>query len=109
MDLNNKREHYSKLDRDTASKKIYVLLDEVESNEEDHTDNILNNLDNNFVTIKNLENNIVLDEQPNNLLIPEANIYLNEETECEVNDEENELEQERTKKRRGKENKAKEK
>lgn len=37
------------------------------------------NSDTEFVLEKNLENDIVLDEQSNNVLIPEANIYLAED------------------------------
>lgn len=37
------------------------------------------NSDTEFVLEKNLENAIVLDEQSNNVLIPEANIYLVED------------------------------
>lgn len=37
------------------------------------------NSDTEFVLEKNLENDIVLDEQSNNVLIPEANIYLVED------------------------------
>ena len=33
MYLNNKRKHYVKLDRDTKSNKLYALLDEVKSND----------------------------------------------------------------------------
>ena len=38
---------------------------------------------------KNLENNIVPDEQSNNVLIPEANIYHVNNAESKVNDKEN--------------------
>ena len=38
---------------------------------------------------KNLENNIVPDEQSNNVLIPEANIYHVNNAESKVNDNEN--------------------
>lgn len=37
------------------------------------------NSDTEYVLEKNLENDIVLDEQSNNVLIPEANIYLVED------------------------------
>lgn len=37
------------------------------------------NSDTEFVLEKNVENDIVLDEQSNNVLIPEANIYLVED------------------------------
>ena len=38
---------------------------------------------------KNLENNIVPDEQSNNVLIPEANIYHVNNAESKINDNEN--------------------
>ena len=84
------------IDRDTESNKIHALLDEVESREEDDIDHLLSNLDAEFVLEKDLENDIVLDEQSNNVLVRKANIYLAEDAQSEVNDEENsvQLEQE---------------
>lgn len=53
-------------------------------------------MDAEFVLEKDLENEIVLDEQSNNVLVRKANIYLVEDAQSEVNDEKNsvQLEQE---------------
>ena len=53
-------------------------------------------MDAEFVLEKDLENDIVLDEQSNNVLVRKANIYLVEDAQSEVNDEKNsvQLEQE---------------
>lgn len=59
---------------------------------EDDNDNLLNNLDMEFKFEKNLENNIVPDEQSNNVLIPETNINIVEEP--KVNDKENNVKSE---------------
>lgn len=74
---------------------------------EDDNDNLLNNLDMEFKFEKNLENNIVPDEQSNNVLIPDANIHLVVDIESELNGKVNnvQLDQELTKKRNCKENK----
>lgn len=95
VDLNNKRTHYLKIDRDTASYKINVLLDDVESDEDNNIGNLLNNPDTKFLLIKNLENDKVpADEQSNNVLILEANVHLVEDVKSEVNHEVNAVEAE---------------
>ena len=74
MDLNNKGKHYVKLYRDTKSSNIYALSAEVESHEEVDVDveNLLNSPGTEFVLEKNLENDIVPEEQSNNALISEV-------------------------------------
>lgn len=74
MDLNNKGKHYVKLYRDTKSSNIYALSAEVESHEEVDIDveNLLNSPGTEFVLEKNLENDIVPEEQSNNALISEV-------------------------------------
>lgn len=96
MDLNNKGKHYVKLYRDTKSSNIYALSAEVESHEEVDVDveNLLNSPGTEFVLEKNLENDVVPDEQANNELIPEINNHLVADAESEVNDEENHIESE---------------
>ena len=84
--MSNKRNHYVKID---PGGKIYnKLLDEVESNDNEGHDNVslLNNSDTELG--KNVENNIVLDQQSSNVLIPEVNIHFVEDFECEAKDEE---------------------
>ena len=39
MDMNNKRKKYVKIDRETGSDEIFALLDEVNSDVEDDSDN----------------------------------------------------------------------
>ena len=84
--MSNKRNHYVKID---PGGKIYnTLLDEVESNDNEGHDNVslLNNTDTELG--KNVENNIVLDKQSNNVLIPEVNIHFVEDVAYEAKDEE---------------------
>ena len=61
-------------------------------------------MDAEFVLEDNLENYIVLNEQSNNMLIPEVNMHLVEDAKSEVNDKENNVdsEQEITKKGKSK-------
>ena len=63
MDFNNKRKHYSKTDIGTASDKIHVLTDEVETDEKNDTDNLLSNLEYDFVLAKNLEDGYIKTNQ----------------------------------------------
>ena len=67
---------------DTEQGEIYAFFNDVESNEEYNIDN----LETEFVLEKNLENDILPDEQSNNMLIPRANIFLAKNAESEVND-----------------------
>ena len=56
MDLNNKRQNYVQTDRETGSDEIFPLLDEVNSDLEDDIDNLMNDLDTEFVLKESLEN-----------------------------------------------------
>lgn len=69
MDLNKKRVHYLKINKDTTIDKT--------------------------VLEKNLEIDIVAEWQSNNVVILEAHIHIDEDTEPEVNDKKNEVELEK--------------
>ena len=90
MDLDNKRKHYVKREKDTGINKLYAFyqmkLKLMKKNS--YTD---------FILKKNLGNYLVPDEQSNNVLIPEDNINIVEES--KVNGKENNVnsEQEITK------------
>ena len=73
MDLNNKRKKYVKMDRETRSDKIFTLLNEVNSDLEHNIDNLMNNLDTEFVLEESLENDLDSVDDILNLLVPEAN------------------------------------
>ena len=73
MDLNNKRKKYVKMDRETRSDKIFTLLNEVNSDLEHNIDNLMNNLDSEFVLEESLENDLDSVDDILNLLVPEAN------------------------------------
>lgn len=81
---------------------IHAFFNENESNEEYNIDNFETEL----LLEKNLENDILPDEQSNNMLIPKANIFLANDAESEVNDMEYNvnLEQEIVTKGKGKRN-----
>ena len=59
-------------------------------------------MDAEFVLEDNLENYIVLNEQSNNILIPEVNMHLVEDAKSEVNDKENNVESEQEITKKGK-------
>lgn len=61
---------------------IHAFFNENESNEEYNIDNF----ETEFLLEKNLEKDILPDEQSNNMLIPKANIFLAKDAESEVND-----------------------
>ena len=59
-------------------------------------------MDAEFVLEDNLENYIVLNEQSNNMLIPEVNMHLVKDAKSEVNDKENNVESEQEITKKGK-------
>ena len=67
MDLNNKRKEYVKIDRDAGSDEIFPLLDKVNSHIGDDIDNLMNDLDTEFVLEESLENELDSDDEPFNL------------------------------------------
>ena len=52
------------------------MLDEVNSDLEDDIDNLMNDLDAEFVLEESLENELNSDDKPLNLLVPEANYHV---------------------------------
>ena len=78
MDLKNKRKHYVKIDRDTTSEQVLALLDAVESDGEDKTDNLMNDSDIEFF----MEEEIAEEKNGNDsndggdLLVPDANVHI---------------------------------
>ena len=89
MYLNNKRKKYVKRDRNTRSKEIFALLDEVNSDQEEDIKNLISDSDNEFIVDENLENDIDSDDEPLSVLIPEANIHVVKSSTAEANMEEN--------------------
>ena len=73
MDLKNKRKKCVKLDRKTESDEIFVLLDEVNSDLEEDIGKLMNNSETEFVFEESLKNESDSDDEPLNLLVPEAN------------------------------------
>ena len=73
MDLKNKRKNCVKLDRKTGSDEIFVLLDEVNSDLEEDIDKLMNDSETEFVLEESLKNESDSDDEPLNLLVPEAN------------------------------------
>ena len=73
MDLKNKRKKCIKLDRKTGSDEIFVLLDEVNSDLEEDIGKLMNNSETEFVFEESLKNESDSDDEPLNLLVPEAN------------------------------------
>ena len=73
MDLKNKRKNCVKLDRKTGSDEIFVLLDEVNSDLEEDIDKLMNDSETEFVLEESLKIESDSDDEPLNLLVPEAN------------------------------------
>ena len=75
MYLNSKRKKYVKIDIETRSDDV-ALLDEVNSDLEDDIENLMNDSDSVFVLEESLENESDTDDEPLNLLVPEANCHV---------------------------------
>ena len=73
MNLNNKRKKYPKIDRETGSDEIFGLLVDKSSDLKDDIDNLMNDSETEFVLEESLENELDSDDEPLNLLVPEAN------------------------------------
>ena len=71
MDLNNKRKKYVKIDKESVSDEVFAFLNEVNIDLEDNIDNLMNNLDTEFVLKESLENELDSDDEPLNLLVLE--------------------------------------
>ena len=75
MNLNNKKK-YIKIKRETGSDETVALLDEVNSDLEDNFDNLMNDLDTEFVLEEGLENELDSDDETLNSLVPEAKHHI---------------------------------
>ena len=75
MNLNNKKK-YIKIKRETESDETVALLDEVNSDLEDNFDNLMNDLDTEFVLEEGLENELDSDDETLNSLVPEAKYHI---------------------------------
>ena len=75
MNLNNKKK-YIKIKRETGSDETVALLDEVNSDLEDNFDNLMNDLDTEFVLEEGLENELDSDDETLNSLVPEAKYHI---------------------------------
>ena len=64
MDLNNKRKKYVEIDEDAGSDEIFPLLDKVNSDIGDDIDNLMNDLDTEFVLEESLENELDSNDEP---------------------------------------------
>ena len=75
MNLNNKKK-YIKIKRETGRDETVALLDEVNSDLEDNFDNLMNDLDTEFVLEEGLENELDSDDETLNSLVPEAKYHI---------------------------------
>ena len=75
MNLYNKKK-YIKIKRETGSDETVALLDEVNSDLEDNFDNLMNDLDTEFVLEEGLENELDSDDETLNSLVPEAKYHI---------------------------------
>ena len=94
---------YLKVYRETGSDDIFALLGKVNGDLEDDTDNLMNNLDTKFLLEEMLENELDSDDEPLNLLVPEANYHVVENPTIKVNFEEGSRKAEKEIKRKSKE------
>ena len=74
MGLNNKREKYVKIDRETGSDDILTLFDDVNIELEDDIDNLtIHSNTEESVLKESLKNELKSDYEPLNLLVSKAN------------------------------------
>ena len=85
MDLNNKRKKYVRIDRNTRREENFAILEEVNSDQEEDTDNLINDSDTEFIVDENLDKDINSDDEPLNVLIPETNIHVLKSSTAEAN------------------------
>ena len=83
--------------------KFFALLDEVHSDLEDDIDNLMNNSDTEFVLEQSLENELVSDDEPLNLILLEANYHMVENLTIEKTLEESNSKAKKDVKRKSKE------
>ena len=76
MDLNNKRKKCVKLDRETGIDRLFAVLHEVNSDLDDDINNLMNDLDSEFVLKQSLQNEFDSDVDPLNLLVPEGDYHV---------------------------------
>ena len=79
------------------------MLDKVNGDLEDDIDNLMNNSDTKFLLEEILENELDSDDEPLNLLVPEANYHVVENPTIKVNFEEGSKKAENEIKRKSKE------
>ena len=98
MNLNNKRKMYVQIDRETGSDEMFALLDELNSDLGDDTENIMNDQDTKFVLEESFEKELDFDDEPSNL--PEVNYHITENPIIEKILEEGSRNKEKSKKKR---------
>ena len=78
MNLNNMRKKIKnvKIDRETGSDKFFALLDELNTDLEDYIYSLMDDSRTEFVLEESLENDLDSDDEPLNLLLPEANYHV---------------------------------
>ena len=68
--MSNKRKKYFKIGRETGNGEIFALLNEVNSDLEDDTDNLMNDSNTEFVLEERSEIELGPDDEPLNLPVP---------------------------------------
>ena len=78
MNLNNMRKKIKnvKIDREIGSDKFFALLDELNTDLEDYIYSLMDDSRTEFVLEESLENDLDSDDEPLNLLLPEANYHV---------------------------------
>ena len=78
MNLNNMRKKIKnvKIDRETGSDKFFALLDELNTDLEDYIYSLMDDSRTEFVLEESLGNDLDSDDEPLNLLLPEANYHV---------------------------------
>ena len=73
----NKRKKYIHIDRETGSNEIYAMLDEIESDTESDTENLLEDSDTEYISEEPISDN---KEESHRVLIPEATVHVEHES-----------------------------
>ena len=89
---------YVQIDRETGSDEMFALLDELNSDLGDDTENIMNDWDTKFVLEEILEKELDFDDEPSNS--PEVNYHITENPIIEKILEEGSRNKEKSKKKR---------
>ena len=81
--MNNNGKKYVQINNHTSSNQIFALLDNVQSDEEEHIEELMNDSDKEFFANDKYKENIVPDSENADILTPEGSIHIVKDNEKE--------------------------